>query len=128
MSNEEGIIGNHGKLTLLLEKSTVEIANIPIEKLSGEEADSWVKRLTKHVDSCGCEVGSVFLSISAVCVLLYGCYHFFYLKLKFQFQEIIVVMLFCLVMALAGKFVGKRIAKVKLKKEIDQLILLLKAR
>ena len=89
--------------------------------LTKEENEYWTEKVKANYFACGCDTGKYFLTFSFLTTLFFLIYVLTFQRIFFNINLIISSIVFVFLMAGIGKFVGKKIALVNLKKDIIKL-------
>ncbi|MBA4407611.1 hypothetical protein C0389_10080 [bacterium] len=93
---------------------------LDIPFLSQEENFKYNEQINKYRNACGCETGSVFLTIASVVCIIGIVSNFSFFEFSFL-HKVLFSVVFIFIFSIIGKLVGLFIAKIKLYRLLKNL-------
>lgn len=95
--------------------------------LSPADNQLWSEKIKRNYFACGCNTGKLFTMYALLSALMVLLYLFFFQKDIFSFKYVLYSIVYIFLMAGIGKAAGKMIAYKNLKKDINELKLIMKS-
>jgi hypothetical protein len=115
-------INNLKSLDALVAHKKLKRFTFNFSTFSEIENEQWLKRISRHYFSCGCNTGNIFLIVGVITIISLTGYTYISNKsFTVSIQVIVVCSIVLMALSGIGKAVGLIIAKRLLRKEIDCL-------
>ena len=114
------VITNKEQLLLLLSNSGFDRIEVNLPNINKDCNKYWSTKIQKEYNACGCKTGYRFMITGIVTSIFYTVFYFNSF-MDSPFSDIVKLFVFIIIMAVLGKFLGLLIAKVKLKRYVDEV-------
>jgi hypothetical protein len=125
MLGDTVIIKNSKDLLILLDRPMLQDFKFDFEGLDASETQRWLEEIRRDYFSCGCDTGAIYMTTSAIIVAIFFLALYLAGLPILTYTNILCSAFFIFLAAGVGKFIGLGVARHRLRKNIQQLSMVL---